>query len=239
MMASSVAPSSQAVNPCIGGTFTDGRDGKAYPCGTIGTQTWMLANLNFGTKISTGLNLTNQVDGSADIAEKYCYTNQDSTCANYGGLYQWHTAMALPISCNSINLGTVPCLAPLPHRGICPEGWHLPTNEEWNVLDEWVDLLNDGTLNNNESKSLRATVSWSSAGTDLVAFRALSGGYYFYSDPGGGGYIGKGSNTNFWTASEVGPDLVMQRGVSAVILTLTEASPYKSDPSNYIRCLQN
>jgi uncharacterized protein (TIGR02145 family) len=57
--------------------------------------------------------------------EKYCYQNATSNCTTYGGLYQWDEAMQY-----SITEGA---------RGICPSGWHIPTDAEWKTLEGTVD----------------------------------------------------------------------------------------------------
>lgn len=88
---------------------------------TIGTQTWARANLNVGVMVA---GVSNQTDNS--IVEKYCYNDLESNCTMYGGLYQWDEA-AQYIS----TLGT---------QGICPTGSHLPTDDEWGVLEMYLGM---------------------------------------------------------------------------------------------------
>ena len=71
-------------------------------------------------------NLNYNVSGSV------CYDGQEINCDKYGRLYNWATAMALPLDCNSEN-----CAAKIDakkHRGICPVNWHIPTGDEWDTL---------------------------------------------------------------------------------------------------------
>jgi len=101
-------------------------EGKTYQTVVIGTQTWMTENLNYA------------VNGSK------CYGNDEANCATYGRLYSWTTAMALPYSCNSSH-----CASNLSakYRGICPEGWHIPRNEDWDNLlqvNRYISWLNNG-----------------------------------------------------------------------------------------------
>jgi hypothetical protein len=99
--------------------MTDPRDGKKYATIKIGTQCWMAENLNVGTRI-TGDVWPSQ-NTPTEIIEKYCYDDQESNCDIYGGMYTWNELMQY-----STTEGV---------QGICPEGWHLPTDAEWCVLE--------------------------------------------------------------------------------------------------------
>ena len=90
-------------------------EGKTYNTVQIGTQCWLKENLNVGTRINGSETQTNN-----GIKEKYCYADLESNCDIYGGLYQWDEAMQYT---------TTPGL-----QGICPAGWHLPTDVEWTTL---------------------------------------------------------------------------------------------------------
>jgi len=98
------------------GILIDTRDNKSYKTVKIGDQIWMAENLNIGTRVQTG---NNQIDD--DIIEKYCNNNDDVNCDTYGGLYQWNEMMQY-----ATTEGT---------QGICPTGWHLPTDTEWKTLE--------------------------------------------------------------------------------------------------------
>lgn len=103
-----------------GAKIIDSRDGKTYGTTKTGTQCWMAENLNIGLKI--GL-LKDQRDNG--IIEKYCYDNNESNCDSYGGLYQWDEMMQY-----ASDPGT---------QGICPDGWHLPTDKEWCIFTTYLD----------------------------------------------------------------------------------------------------
>ena len=100
-----------------GGVLIDPRDNQSYKTVTIGTQTWMAENLNFGTMIP---GLTNQKESNF-IIEKYCYDDIAANCTIYGGLYQWDEMMQYVTT-----EGT---------QGVCPTGWHLPSDQEWQFLE--------------------------------------------------------------------------------------------------------
>jgi hypothetical protein len=93
--------------------------GKFYNTVKIGDQCWMAENLDVGT-IITGI--TNQTDNGT--TEKYCFNNDPLNCALYGGLYQWNEAMQYVTT-----PGT---------QGICPTGWHIPTNAEYQTFSTAV-----------------------------------------------------------------------------------------------------
>ncbi len=88
-------------------------------------QCWMGENMNVGTfVVSTDMteNLFAHSDVSDNgIVEKYCYGNSSWNCRKYGGLYDWDEAMGYVMM-----EGT---------RGICPDGWHIPTDAEWHILE--------------------------------------------------------------------------------------------------------
>lgn len=107
----------------LSGTVTDS-SGPAVSAGaaadeegiTIGSQTWAKTNVNVGTMISNSVNQANN-----GTIEKYCVWNDESKCDTHGGLYQWDEAMqysAMPGA-----------------QGICPEGWRIPTDEDWKILE--------------------------------------------------------------------------------------------------------
>jgi len=106
-----------------------------------------------------------------------CYNNEPTNCTTYGRLYKWPT--------------------------VCPSGWHIPTNAEWDKLLRYVDG-NTSTSSPYQSqtagKYLKATSGWDSGGngTDVYGFRALPGGYGNYL----GGYYTAGAGGYWWTASE-------------------------------------
>ncbi len=137
--------------------------GQSYNTVLIGTRCWFAENLNFGTKTTN----TDEVDANAGVFQKHCYNGLDSNCTIYGGLYQWHTVMALPQTCDSTN-----CFAQIgsPHQGICPSGWHVP---------DYNDFISLGTTANpiKEVGSAHWTPPYDT-GTNTTGFTALASGFY-------------------------------------------------------------
>jgi len=148
-----------------GTTFTDSRDGKTYKKVTIGTQTWMGENLNY------------DVPG---VTTDVCYGNSADSCAKYGRLYNWATAM---------NGASSSSLSPSGVQGACPVGWHVPSDAEWTALTDFVGgAATAGT-------KLKATSGWNNNGngTDQYGFSALPGG-----NGGSDGYFHNAGDYGFW-----------------------------------------
>ncbi|MCF8364291.1 MAG: hypothetical protein K9H16_00825, partial [Bacteroidales bacterium] len=95
---------------------------KEYNTLMIGTLCWMKENLDIGDMIPGDEEQINN-----GVIEKYCYINDPAYCETYGGLYQWGEAM---------QYFTQPGAT-----GICPGGWHIPTHEDWKMLEGTVDSL--------------------------------------------------------------------------------------------------
>ncbi len=110
-----------------GNALIDVRDGQSYATVQIGSQCWMAENLNYGT-FTQG----NVVATDNGVTEKYCYQNDVSNCVTYGGLYTWREMLDLPNTCENTS-----CAAMIVanHQGICPSGWHIPTDEEFKTLE--------------------------------------------------------------------------------------------------------
>ncbi len=88
-------------------------------------QCWMGENLNVGTFVQS-VNRTDEQFAHSDVSdngviEKYCYDNSERNCRKYGGLYDWDEAMGYIVTEGV--------------QGICPDGWHIPTNAEWHALE--------------------------------------------------------------------------------------------------------
>ena len=163
----------------VTGTMTDTRDGQMYKTVKIGTQTWMAENLNYET------------------ANSYCYNNADSNCTKYGRLYTWAAAMdsvgTWTANGKGCGLGST-CSPTNPVRGVCPEGWHLPTQTEWNTL--FTAVGGQSTA----GKMLKSTSGWyrSGNGTDAYSFSALPAGFRNRN----GNYDSEGNDAHFWSSTE-------------------------------------
>ena len=180
----------QVAMDSVFGTLVDARDGQVYKTVVIGTQTWMAQNLNIGTKVPGTASTANQSNDS--LIEKYCYENVAANCVTDGGLYQWSEALGLPNVCNSTNCGS--SISIRNHQGICPMGWHIPSNDDW-----WVLI---GFLSPKEGSQMKTSTGWSvNTGTNSSGFSALPAG----QRSSRGGFDWHGYYAEFWEASETFP----------------------------------
>jgi uncharacterized protein (TIGR02145 family) len=98
-----------------GNNLTDIRDGKIYPTVKIGSQCWFAANLNYGNPVSS---IQHQRDNC--IPEKYLQPPPGLPLHGEGSVYQWDEMM---------QYDDTPA-----KQGLCPPGWHIPTEAEWITL---------------------------------------------------------------------------------------------------------
>jgi uncharacterized protein (TIGR02145 family) len=180
-----------------GGGFSDkGNDIANYRTVKIGNQIWMAENLNYnvsgskcygeGGKVEIYKTNTNITLSNAEV---------QANCNKYGRLYNWATAMALPDSCNNSSNCALQVRAN--PRGICPSGWHIPSDTDWDALMEAVGGIETAgtmiTLFISAGTKLKATNGWTSysgvpAGTDIYGFSAL---------PGGSGFLGRFNSVGY------------------------------------------
>jgi len=157
--------------------FKDDRDGQEYWAVVIGEQVWMAENLNYAGDDGNLLGV--------------CYYNDTINCDIYGRLYDWATAMDLPSSCN-FNSCATQMQAPH-HQGICPDGWYVPSDDEWSMLTDYV-----GEESSTKLKSRMP--GWN--GTDDYGFSALSGGSG-YADGTFLTYLSSGVFGSWWSTTEI------------------------------------
>ena len=210
--------------PC-GDTLVDSRNNEKYATVQIDQQCWMAENLNIGIMINEALNQTDNA-----IIEKYCYGNDDANCDEYGGFYQWDEMMGHVKAEGS--------------QGICPTGWHLPTEADWCSMTTFLDPTVDcnmwfeftGTDVGGKLKE-SGTEHWNFPNTgadNSSGFRALGAGFRHYT-----GYITSHKNAAmFWSSSEYSPMEVYGR-----MLASNKARIYRYRGSMEgglsVRCIKN
>jgi len=186
------------------GTMTD-IDGNTYKTVKIGDQWWMAENLRV-TRYSNAdsiLYVKDRGEWTELTKGAYCYYNNDSSYAPvYGALYNWYAA----------NDG----------RNIAPEGWHVPTDDEWKQLELYLgmskyDVDDIDWRGTDEGGKLKETgfENWldpNTGATNETGFTALPGGNrsgsLYFSD-----FFGLGTSTTFWTSTEYDLNIAWLRGL--------------------------
>ena len=162
--------------------------GKFYNTVQIGTQCWMAENLNIGAVIPGASNMMNN-----GIIEKYCYDDDPANCDVYGGLYQWDEMMGY-----TTTEGV---------QGICPVDWHIPTDAEWDILQNYLGGFNVAGGKLKEA----GTIHWNApnaGATNSSGFTALPNGY---RDGGVGNFWALGTNAYFRTSTMYDPPVIWSR----------------------------
>jgi uncharacterized protein (TIGR02145 family) len=169
--------------------FTDSRDGHVYQAVRIGGQMWMMENLAYLPKVSS----------SADTKGIWVYNyfgnnvEEAKTMPSYktfGCLYEWTTAVS-----DSFANG----------RDICPPGWHLPSDDEFTLLELSLGMniaYRDSVgwrQNANVGRKMKASDGWNDDGngSNSSSFSALPAGNRTTNRS----FVGEGGYTSFWTST--------------------------------------
>ena len=108
----------------VAGSFIDKRDGQKYKTIKIGEQTWMADNLRYRARLF------------------YCFDGYENNCQKFGRMYPWHIAMNLSPQKAYDNEESKEYVKK-EHQGICPNGWHIPSVEEFDTLASNIGSLWD------------------------------------------------------------------------------------------------
>jgi len=176
------------------GTFVDNRDNKSYKWVKIGEQYWLAENLKYDVPgrskcYGEGGQAYDPKTGSADVI--LSPSEIQANCAKYGMLYDWATAMDISSDYNNTSYNPS---ANTKYRGVCPQGWHIPSDAEWTVLIDFV-----GTTYNLRATSGSGWGSSSDNDTDDYGFSALPGRYGY---PNGNFSTDGGGDAGWWSATE-------------------------------------
>lgn len=174
--------------PDLYGSWVDTVDGAVYRTIQLGDQLWIAENINRGEIIDGS---TDQKDNG--IIEKYCYDNNPVLCEKYGGLYQWGEAVQYDKSESS--------------QGVCPTGWHVPSDSEWKILEIHLGMSGEAV----------GDLLWRGVNHGIMiqpdgetGFEALRSGNRTFR----GGYNEIGSAGYFWTSTIADDGHAWRRGVS-------------------------
>lgn len=193
------------IHIAVGPNMTDPRDGMRYPLVRIGTQTWFRYNLNHSL---------DSIPAS-------------SSRRRLGPLYTWDQAMGLPDSCRN---AVCSLSIAIPFRGICPSGWHIPTQTEWTALRTFAGGTNEAGYH------LKANYGWppkdtaAGTGADTYGFTAQGATDYggWWSD----------EEARYWTSTELARNTAVFAGFSYDSRVMRTSMGGKQNGMS-IRCIQD
>ena len=210
--------------------------GENYPTIQIGNQCWFTKNLNVGTMIPGNVEQTTN-----STIEKYCYNNDSNLCATYGGLYQWGEAVQYQNGASNLTSPNSPFFGHV--AGICPTGWHIPSESEFcslgAFLDGSVDCSSFGFTGSDVGQKLKsASGLWvansGTGGSNSSGFSALPSGLRASNFS----FNSLGQRAFFGTSSENSSSDVIYFGFDFSQLDMAHSIDYKGNGFSY-RCLKN
>ena len=206
-------------------------DGNKYDAVRIGDQVWMAMNMRT-TRFADGTDILTATETSFDTPYRYMpyYTNG-------GYLYNWQAAMH-GVSGSDANPSSV--------QGVCPDGWHLPSEAEWQQLTDYLSNHSEYVCSGeggNIAKSLAVSRNWSTCGigcavgynqedNNATGFSAMPVGYY------PGSYTNYGYNASFWSTTEVDSTLAVGVNLNATDSLVRRPHCTKLGGLS-VRCVQN
>ena len=222
--------------PCIG-EYTVTYDGYDYATVQIGDQCWFTENLRNeyyanGAAIPGGLSESewvNTTQGAMTIYSEgtmtvYAGSNDEEANLNdYGRLYNWYAVQD--------------------SSGLCPSGWHVPTDEEFMTLEmelgmSELEVNSTGNRGTDQGVQMKSSpedqVSWD--GTNTSGFSGSAGGWLA---PGGaGGYFNGEFSGHFWTTSSIGNN-IWTRGLSTGYSGVDRGNNWWAQNGLSVRCVRD
>lgn len=202
------------------GTLKDPRDGQNYRTIEIGKQTWMADNLNYD---------------SGEVCWKYDQPLLADRA--YGRFYNWANAMNIDQKFNFISFKN----EEKNFQGICPDGWHLPSDNDWKDLEKYIafdlDIDNSMVADNWIGSALKAKYDWKNQKQNCgqSGFCVLPVGSA--SSKGITNYYGL--SATFWTSTETTAKGAWNRSLFHYNESITRVSGKSKTRGYSIRCLKN
>lgn len=207
--------------------------GHTYPVVKIGEQFWMAENLqctkfdseskHAGEEVSseyaTDFDAIFYMDGRY-VESEYSYNLTQEQRSHLGLLYSWSAAI-----------------------DICPNGWHLPSKSEWNLLGQTIANAYDAGSSKNVGTHMKTKEGWCDkgyyavkAGDNASGFSALPAGEFSLGEVGG-----VGGSASFWTSKAYSYFSAYYVSLSYLSTGLSEPDPYSSTRTNAksVRCVMN
>lgn len=218
-------------------SYVQDYDGNEYQVVQLGSQCWMKMNLKV-THTPSGSEISIGNTYSSTTPYRYYPNNDLSNVSSCGYLYNWKAVMvgAEPSSENPSGV-----------QGLCPDGWHVPSDAEWIQLTDFVknnDSYVCGSNPINIAKALAATTNWNhSTGTctpgydtttnNATGFTAIPVGVYSLDE-----YLGYSNYANFWSSSEYSGYHMTCFNLSFNNTHVSSGGRYKYDGVS-VRCVRN
>jgi uncharacterized protein (TIGR02145 family) len=210
--------------PCSTTPTVKDIDGNTYNTVQIGTQCWTKENLkvtkyNDGTAIPLDTSGGPTGDGVGQIwsdrttGARTVNENKASNLATYGYLYNWYAAAD--------------------NKGLCPSGWHVPSDGEWTTLTTYLGGEN---VAGGKMKTT-GTTDWNSLNTGATnesGFSAIPGGNRYSN----GRFYNYRADVYFWSSTESGSNLGWTRGLSFNFNSIGRYTSYKVYGAS-VRCLKD
>ena len=202
----------------FGANITD-IEGNVYKTVNIGKQQWMAENLKV-SKYNDGVPIPVVTDNEAWRSLNtgaWCYYNNDAAYnGKYGKLYNWYAM-------NTTTNG---------NKNVCPIGWHVPTDDEWTIL---TDFLGSDLYAASKMKEV-GTANWLNSNSDATnssLFTGLPGGFRYYD-----GFYNIGSNGFWWSSTEYSYSFALNRYMYGDYTNIIESYNNKYRGLS-VRCLKD
>lgn len=221
--------------PCLSAVTVTDYDGNVYNTVQIGDQCWTRENMRV-THYSDGTPIPAGADYSYTTPYYYDYSSSGILLSERGYLYNWPAAMHSAASSSAVPSGV---------QGVCPVGWHLPSDAEWTVLTDYVSSVSEYQCgnSNNIAKALASTTGWNTTtsycvvgndqGTNNASgFGAVPAGYWKY------GFLYAGYDANFWSSTELNSYLACYRYLYYNDAYVTHDNYFKYSGFS-VRCLRD
>ncbi|HMQ74979.1 MAG TPA: fibrobacter succinogenes major paralogous domain-containing protein [Flavobacteriales bacterium] len=201
-------------------------DGNTYGTVQIGSQCWMAENLRTAT-YRDGSSIPNVTDNTAwTQLNSGAWCNHGNNAANddiYGKLYNWYTVVD--------------------PSGLCPQGWHVPTDAEWQQLEAAlgmpiIELDSIGPRGSGVGTLLKASTFYDihpPGGTNETGFTGTGGGWRL---DGTGIFVSLGYHGFWWTDTAIDPDLSWFRSLS-VTYTAVGRDSWSKRLGFSVRCVRD
>ena len=234
--------------PCPGTPTVTDHEGNVYNTVQIGDLCWTKENMRCTTSPKGYLNLGGTASTSAtspyvvstDTAYYYNWDNLDIPLVDRGMYYNWAGAMDTTAETHITASFTG-------RRGICPEGWHVPSYEEWNTLTSYVgnqSAYQCNTSNAYVAKALASTNYWNTSSNpcavgnesvtnNTTGLSIVPAGYFYFES-----FFNQHAHANMWSSTSYSGEEAAYRTLTDGAADVNQNGNYKSNGRS-VRCLRD